>query len=73
LHEPQLWPLVEVSENLTESLDSLTVALASVLASNDADPTATPPASSIRRENGVDPRVWDVFFMTASLSLCRLR
>jgi len=67
LQEPQLWPLLDTVENLTDSWDSLTVALALVAASMDAEPAATPPASSIRREIRVEPRVWG-FIMMSSLT-----
>jgi hypothetical protein len=58
--------LVAVVANLTESLVTLTVALALVAASTVAE-AATPPASNMRREIFVEPEV-ESFVMTSSLA-----
>jgi hypothetical protein len=57
LQEPQFLPVVVDTElNLTEALDTLTFALASLAASNDAELAATPPMSRVLRETCVEPR-----------------
>jgi hypothetical protein len=59
--------LVATVLNLTASLGTFTVAWALPAASMDAEPAATPPASSRRREIGAEPRVWG-FVMSSSLT-----
>jgi hypothetical protein len=59
--------LVATVLNLTASLGTFTVAWALVAASMDAEPATAPPASSRRREIGVEPSVWG-FVMLSSLT-----
>ena len=68
LHDPQVWPLADAALlNMTADLGTLTVALAAVAASKDAEPAATPPASNVLREIRVELTVSN-FFMISSLT-----
>jgi hypothetical protein len=51
LHEPQFFPLEEAVLNLTEALESLTVALAWLAISAEAALATAPPTSNILRES----------------------
>jgi hypothetical protein len=59
--------LVAAVLNLTACLGTFTVASALVAASMDAEPATAPPASSRRREIGVEPKMWG-FVILSSLT-----